>query len=290
MRAITAVFLLTGLAGPVVAIADERKAGAPVAPAIQRTIATAALLRNRLPVVTATTVAPGQAGYVHFFIITDTSGEMETQLGIELDDQRIAWSVPGLGVIVSPFIADGEIGSDAKLFKVRHLYGLRPFPDDALMRTLQKSMLSRIIPLVEDGTPYCYLRPLHGDFCLNCLGFAMRVLFPGPTTNFPTLPDDFSRKGADAFYTTEDMLLYLAGLHGIATQPARLQRIAQLDIPQNLRDDLLLLVNDPDFDGAVAVAGPDIPKAAPPRALVRRPRAAGRNLKPAQDARPAKAL
>lgn len=290
MKSISAVLLLAGLAAPVEAFADGRNADALAPPSSRQSPSPTSFLRNRLPVAAVSAVAHGQAGYVHFFVITDTSGEMETQLGIELDDQRIAWSVPGLGVIVSPFIADGEIGSDAKLFKVRHLYGLRPFPDDALMRALQKSMLSRIIPLVEDGTPYCYLRPLHGDFCLNCLGFAMRVLFPGPTVVFPTLPADFARKGADAFYTTEDMLLYLAGLHGIATQPARLQRIAQLDIPQNLRDDLLLLVNDPDFDGAVAVAGPDIPKAAPPRALVRRPRAAGGNLKPAPAARPAKSL
>jgi hypothetical protein len=250
----------------------------------------ATVARNRLPVAAVTTVAPGQAGYVHFFVITDAEGEMETQLGIELDDQRIAWSVPGIGVNVSPFIANGTIGSEGKLFKVQHLYGLRPFPDDASMRALQKAMPSRVVPLVEDDTPYCYLRPLRGDFCLNCLGFVMRVLFPGSTANFPALPPDFARKGADDFYTTEDMLLYLGGLHGFTTQAARLQRVAQLDIPQNLRDDLLLLVNGTDFDTMAAIAELDKDKAAVPRSLVKRPRAPASTLKTRQGTQPAKRL
>jgi hypothetical protein len=287
MRALFTACLLAGLAAPATAIAAGPTDLPGVSPP-QSIPAAAPPARTRLPVIAVNGVAPGQAGYVHFFVITDAQGETETQVGLELDDQRIAWSVPGLGVNVSPFIASGSIGAEGKLFKVQHLYGLRPFTDDAAMSALQKGMLARIIPLVEDGTPYCYLRPLRGDFCLNCLGFVMRVLFPGPNANSPALPDDFARKEPGVFYTTEDMLLYLAGLHGIATPEARLQRVAQLDIPSKLRDDLLLLVNDPAVD--MLVAGADMDKSIPARSLVSRPRTAGNLSKSKPEAPPAKRL
>jgi hypothetical protein len=109
------------------------------------------------------------------------------------------------------------------------------------MLALQKELLYRVMPWVEDETPYCYLRPLAGDFCLSCLGFVMRILFPGPTPNYPALPRDFRRMGSDAFYTTEDLLLYLAGLHGIPTLADRLKRIDNLTLPDNLRGELVEL-------------------------------------------------
>jgi hypothetical protein len=277
MKAIAVVVMLVCHCAALAAGADTPKTDGPAATAPRQSSGISPA-RNRLPVTAVTSTGPGQAGYIHFFIITDIDGALETQVGIELDDQRIAWSVPGLGVNVSPFIADGTIGAEGRVFKVRHLYGLRPFPDNAAMHTLQKSMLSRIIPLIEDDTPYCYLRPLKGDFCLNCLGFAMRVLFPGPTAVFPTLPADFARKGADSFYTTEDMLLYMAGMHGIPTAPARLQRVAQLDIPQKLRDDLALLAADSELDAMTVPAEAEHTKI-PLRSLVGRPRATDRNLK-----------
>lgn len=290
MKILTAISLLPALALSGLTFAAAPEPPVPPAAAIGKPAEKPATTRSRLPIAATTTVAPGQAGYVHFFIITDPEGELETQLGVELDDQRIAWSVPGIGVNVSPFIASGTIGSGDKLFKVRHLYGIRAFPDDAAMRALQRSMLSRVIPLVEDDTPYCYLRPRHGAFCMNCLGFVMRVLFPGPTADFPTLPHDFARRDADAFYTTEDMLLYLAGMHGIATPAARHQRLAQLDIPQKLRDDLLLLINDSELNSMKIPADFDSAKAPPPRSLVRRPRVPGPDLKTKPDPRPAKPL
>ena len=60
--------------------------------------------------------------------------------GIELPDRRIAWSFPGLGVHVAPFIAAGAVDAKGRMFRVRHLYGLRPFADEAAMRSLRSGL------------------------------------------------------------------------------------------------------------------------------------------------------
>ena len=65
--------------------------------------------RASAPVVTVSKTGPGQAGYVHYFAVTTPDGERESQIGIELEDERIAWAFPDLGVIVSRFIGEGSV-------------------------------------------------------------------------------------------------------------------------------------------------------------------------------------
>src|SRR5688572_30075416 len=69
----------------------------------QKSALPAAALRTVAPVVTAPRTAPGQSGYIHYFVITGPDGEPETQVGIELPGDRIAWSFPEMGVSISPF-------------------------------------------------------------------------------------------------------------------------------------------------------------------------------------------
>src|SRR5262249_24661274 len=59
--------------------------------------------RGDAPVETVDTTRPGQAGYVHFFLLETPEGEGEIQIGIELADGQIAWSFPEIGVGVVPF-------------------------------------------------------------------------------------------------------------------------------------------------------------------------------------------
>src|SRR5690349_7250313 len=93
----------------------------------------------KTPVV-STSVAPGQSGYVHYFVLEHPDGSLEGHVGIELQDQRIAWSFPDAGVIVSPFIALGPLQIGDKIFKIQHLYGIRPFNDDRSMQTLRNDL------------------------------------------------------------------------------------------------------------------------------------------------------
>lgn len=215
------------------------------------------------PVVTATTTGPGQTGYVHYFVIRKPDASLETQVGIELADQTIAWSFPELGVVVSPFIAAGPLPVNGKVYEVRHLYGIRPFPDDAAMRVLQTELAARILPWVEDETPHCDLQGSPRELCVSCLGFVLRMLYPGRSPYYPALPSDFKRVGPDAYYTTEDLLIYLAGLHGLPTQEARLKRIDGLALPQDLRDELRRLVNATVPDDGVRAADAGAPRSAP---------------------------
>jgi hypothetical protein len=159
-----------------------------------------------------------------------------------LPDQRIAWSFLELGVVVAPFIESGQVEANGRLYGVEHLYGIRPFPDDKSMRELQAEIERRVAPWIDDATAYCELKPPRGVWCLSCLGFVMRILFPGKTPEYPALPGDFNR-APDTYYTTEDLLLYLAGLHGVASQEARRKRIDELTIPPRMREELLRIVN-----------------------------------------------
>ncbi len=186
-------------------------------------------------------------------------GEAETLVGIELPDQRIAWSFPDLGVVVSPFIGTGLMQAGGKQYEVRHLYGLRPFPDDESMRRLQAQLMTRVTLWVEDATPYCNLQgPPPDQFCISCLGFALRVIFPGPTPAYPLVPRNFPRTSRDVYYTTEDLLLYLTGLHGVRGKAAQLRRIDELALPEKLREEAIRLVNatTPNEAVALAVAAP----------------------------------
>ncbi len=217
--------------------------------------------RATAPVVTVASTGAGQAGYVHYFIIQQPDGDEETQVGIELPDQRIAWSFPRLGVVVSPFIVAGSVMANGQFYAVQHLYGIRPFPDDGSMRALQARLEARVIPWVEDATPYCNTRLPRGEFYMSCLGFALRILFPAPTPAYPALPRDFRRAAPGSHYTTEDLLLYLVGLHGVRTKQARLRRVDELLLPDNLREEVTRLVNAADANDNVAAADAVAPPA-----------------------------
>jgi hypothetical protein len=193
------------------------------------------------PVVTAAAAGTGQAGYVHYFLIRMPDETLEVQVGVELSDQQIAWSFPELGVVVSPFIESGVVSAGGKDYEVWHLYGIRPFPDDAAMAGLQKALPDRVRSWVEGKTPYCDNDGPRST-CMSCLGFVLRVLFPGRNSAYPDLPRDFWRAGTASRYTTRDLLLYLTGMLELPTREARLQRIARLALPDDLRDDLEALV------------------------------------------------
>ena len=223
------------------------------------------------PVVTVTGVGPGQAGYVHYFVIKPPGGEEETQIGIELPDQRIAWSFPELGVVVSPFLRSDVVWANGKQYEVQYLYGLRPFPDDESMRRLQAQLMTRVTLWVEDATPHCNLQGQSSQFCISCLGFALRVLFPGPTPEYPVVPRDFPRASRDTYYTTEDLLFYLVGLHRLRGNAARLKRIDELALPASLREEAIRLVNAATPNEAIAVADAAPASAAKVRPGVRPP-------------------
>lgn len=221
---------------------------------IRRPASKSAPSRGTAPVVTVAAPGPGQSGYVHYFVIDMPDGERETQIGIEMPDGMIAWSFPELGVVVSPFIASGEMAVNGRNYSVQHLYGIRPFPDTASMRALQKDLVNRVIPWVEDATPYCNQTARSNELCLSCLGFAMQILYPSRAGFLVALPTDFRRAASGLYITTEDLLLYQAGLHGLSSRQARLNRIERLAIPQRLREDLIELVRAMEPDGEVTPA------------------------------------
>ena len=203
-----------------------------------------------LHVVTGT--GPGQAGYIHYWVITAPDGEEEIQVGVELADQRIAWSFPELGVHVRPFIASGEVNARGKVFRIQHLYGLRPFNTDTAMRTLRNVLDFRVAYWVDNDTPYCLLNGQSREICMSCMGFAMHVLFPGKTPAYPEIPKDFTRIGGEPYHTTEDLLFYLAGLHKLPGEAARRERIATIGGPKSLHEELIRLT---------VIAGDDVPAA-----------------------------
>ena len=199
--------------------------------------------RATSPVIAVNGTAPGQTGYVHFFIVrTAGSTEWETQVGIEMPDQRIAWSFFELGVVVSPFMESGLMPANRKQVEFQYLYGVRPFPDDAAMRTLSAEIEARVLPYAEAETPYCTVRGPSDAPCLSCLSFVMRVLFPGAT------PDH--AQAQKTIYNTDDLLLYLAGLHSLRDREARLKRIDELALPADVREDIVRLANTVDISGA----------------------------------------
>ena len=230
----------------------------------------AEIARARAPVVTATSVGPGQAGYVHYFLLTHPDETLEYQVGIELADQRIAWSFPGVGVAVSPFVESGSIEVDGTRYGIEHLYGIRPFPDEASMRALQNEIGPRVALWIDDEVPYCVHPTRGGPFCVSCGDFVVRVLFPGHTRQIPALPRDFFRApvGSGSMPSTDDLLLYLLGLSDFPGKEARLKRIDELALPQALREDISQLVLEMDAGAASAPA-----VATAPRTSVRRVRA-----------------
>lgn len=214
--------------------------------------------RANQPAIAVTSTGPGQGGYVHYFLIEPPEGEPEVQIGIELSDGRIAWSFPGLGVVVSPFIRSGTMTVNGRPYEVWHQYGIRPFPDEASMLVLQKELGRRVMHWVESEVPYCNTETKPDHLCMSCLGFVLRVLYPGRASDYPALPGSFVRAySGKSYYTTEDLLLYLAGLHGMQGLEASLKRISGLALPENLREDLVRLVTD--AAGAEAASPQPVP-------------------------------
>jgi hypothetical protein len=206
--------------------------------------------RAAVPVVPVDGPGPGQTGYVHFFLLETPEGEGEIQLGIELPDGRIAWSFPEVGAWVMPFVRNGSIEVSGRVYGIEHLYGLRPFPDEASMALLRETLWNRISALVEGKTPYCNPFLRSEALCLSCLGFVQEALFPGRMPGRPAMPQDFPRTRSRLYYTTDDLLLYLTGFHEIATAEARARRIEELKLPPYLREELWQLVEATDLKDA----------------------------------------
>lgn len=240
-------------AAVVVAAGTSTKRTAPRPQAAPRTVS-----RADAPVVTVAGTAAGQAGYVHYFVITGPDGEPESQVGIELPGDLIAWSFPEIGVVVSPFIQRGSMtATSGNAYEVEHLYGIRPFPDDRSMRVLQKELPSRVKAWLDAKTPYCDEQTPSSQMCVSCLGFALRVLYPGAGPILPGLPADFKSARRNA-YSTEDLLLYLAGVPVDAPRETRLKRIAALEVPETMREELVRISGEVDSLRAAAATKPPV--------------------------------
>ncbi len=197
--------------------------------------------RTGKPPHTASGVAPGQAGYVHYFLLRLPDESLEIQVGIELPDQRIAWSFPNVGVVISPFLDGEAMQAGDKSYEIWHLYGIRPHADAATMVKLQKELPARVDRWVKAGIPYC-LDDSPGANCMSCLGLVLRALFPG-RADYSALPRNFWRASMGSRYTPNDLLLYLTGMLDLPDRNARLQRINLLELPPDLRLDLENLVH-----------------------------------------------
>lgn len=209
-------------------------------------------------VAAVTSSGPGQAGYVHYFLITHDDGSLEYHVGVELEDQRMAWSFPNAGVIVSDFIKRGTIDANGKLFRIEHLHGIRPFAGEDRMRDLQSALPQRVAMWVDSGVAHCLTREPGGPFCLSCGDFVLRLLYPGPDPLVPALPRDFTFAA-----TTNDLLLYLVGLHALPGTRDKLARLATLDLPATLRDDIASMIRDAEPGApALALATPPSPRPA----------------------------
>lgn len=196
--------------------------------------------RAAKPLHAVNSTASGQAGYVHYFLLRMPDDSLEVQVGVELADQRIAWSFPDLGVTVSPFIDAGEMEAGGRVYGVWHLYGLRPFPDEGSMTRLRRELPSRVERWLKAGLPYCLDDGPRGH-CISCLGFVMRTLFPG-RNGYPQIPADFSRTRVGSQYTPNDLLLYLSGMLELPDRNARMKRLQQQTLPADLREDLEELI------------------------------------------------
>lgn len=186
-------------------------------------------------------VAPGQAGYVHYFLLRMPDESLEIQVGIELPDQRIAWSFPNVGVVISPFLDGETMQAGDKSYEVWHLYGIRPHSDSAAMARLHRELPARVDRWIKTGISYC-LDDAPGANCMSCVGLVLRALFPG-RADYPALPRNFWRTAQSSRYTPNDLLLYLTGMLDLPDRNARLQRISRLDLPPDLRMDLEELVH-----------------------------------------------
>jgi len=199
------------------------------------------VIRGRTPLDSVVGVGPGQAGYVHYFLLRMPDESVEVQVGLELEDQRIVWSFPELGVVVSPFISGETIEVGNNSYDVWHLYGIRPFPDNAAMARLRRTLPAQVNAWTRAGIPYCLDDTPQGK-CMSCIGLVLRALFPG-RRGYPDMPRDFWRTGAGNRYTPDDLLLYLTGMLDLPDRNARLRRLSQQALPADLRQDLEALIH-----------------------------------------------
>ncbi len=104
----------------VLALAGNAQAYSPggLAAATRAAPPAAAKANARTAPAVVTSTGAGQAGYVHFWIITAPDGEREIQVGMELADRRIAWSFPGVGGPRTPGIARGGLGCKGRGVKI----------------------------------------------------------------------------------------------------------------------------------------------------------------------------
>jgi hypothetical protein len=222
-------------------------------------------VRAASPVHVTTASDPAEPGYVHYFLLKLPDDSLEIQVGIELPDRKVAWSFPELGVAVSEFVEAGVVRAGGKDYEIWHLYGIRPFPDDAAMGELRKALPARVSRWVDAEIPYCDSDGPRSN-CMSCLGFVLRVLFPGRKSDYPDMPRDFWRAGYVGRYSTQDLLLYLTGMLDLPTREARLQRIGELKLPEALRDDLSELVYAMSGSEQTQDAGAPQPRARKPGA------------------------
>jgi hypothetical protein len=238
----------------VAASTGTKKPTSPRAPLDESSLAA----RANAPLVTVKSTGPGQAGYIHYFVITGPDNEPESHVGIELPGDRIAWSFPETGVAIVSFARSGSITANGKTYAFEHLYGIRPFPDERSMETLQKELAARVAYWVAEKTPYCDEQGDTARMCVSCLGFVLRVLYPGPTPVQPALPSDF-KSVRKYVYTTEDLLLYLSGVPLIASPEARMKRIESLVVPADMREQLVRLTSEVDAATPAVAAAPPAP-------------------------------
>lgn len=210
------------------------------APDPQRTADPAASAKASGPH-TVTDVADGQAGYVHYFLITHPDGTPEDQVGIELEDRRIAWSFPGAGVIVSGFVKNGVLDIAGRTFFIEHLHGIRPFRTAGEMQSLRNDLALRVAYWVDEETPYCIFRQPGEQLCLNCGDFVARILFPATNTLMAGLPEEFTRTLGN-MPTADDLLIYMLGLHTLPDAKSRLSQLAAMDLPESLRFDVIAML------------------------------------------------
>ncbi|HYH42491.1 MAG TPA: hypothetical protein VD867_10935, partial [Burkholderiales bacterium] len=229
--------------------------------------------RMNTAVTTVSHTGPRQAGYVHYFVITGPDGEAETQIGVELPGDRIAWSFPETGVSIAPFITAGQVTANGKSYDVEHLYGIRPFQSGDAMARLRRDLDARVATWLDAKTPFCDEEHPSSRLCLSCLGFVLRVVYPGVVGGVPALPADFRSVRKD-LYTTEDLLMYLAGVRIDVPRQARLKRIDAIKGPESMREELVRIATEVVVDGAntwVAQSGV-------PRPALAKPRSTGRSM------------
>lgn len=201
------------------------------------------------PVHAVTGVADGQAGYVHYFLIIHPDGTPEEQVGIELEDRRIAWSFPGAGVIVSDFMRYGMLSVSGSMFKIEHLHGIRPFRDARDMQVLRKDLAQRVAYWIDEETPYCIFRQPGEQLCLNCGDFVARILFPATNALMVGLPEELTR-AVGSTPSTDDLLIYMLGLHTLPDARSRLNQLGKLNLPDSLRLDVVSMLQQGDTTNA----------------------------------------